>query len=153
MSATNEQLGLVPFETALERAAAAGLDLVEMAAKADPPVCRIMDFGKYQYEEGKRAKDAKRKQVQQKVKEIKLHPNIDTNDFTTKVKHSVAFLEKGDKVKVLLAFRGREMAHPELGNQVLDRFLQAVSDVSVLDAPPKQLGKSIIAVVAPKPQK
>lgn len=141
------------FEAALERANAAGMDLVEIAGKVDPPVCRIMDFGKFQYEECKRQREAKRKQIQQKVKEVKMHPNIDENDFQTKTRQTVAFLEKGDKVKVLLAFRGREMAHIDLGMKVLERFVGVVSEVAVVDSPAKQFGRNVIMVLTPKPQK
>jgi translation initiation factor IF-3 len=144
---------LLSFEAALERANAAGLDLVEIAGKVDPPVCRIMDFGKYQYDECKRLRDAKRKQVQQKVKEIKMHPNIDDNDFQTKARHTIAFLTKGDKVKVLLAFRGREMAHVGLGMKVLERLVATVGEAGVVDSPARQFGRNVIMVLAPKPQK
>lgn len=137
----------------MERARAAGLDLVEMAGKVEPPVCRIMDYGKYQYEEGKRQREAKRKQIQQKVKEVKLHPNIDDNDFNTKTRHVIEFLAKGDKVKVLLVYRGREMAHPEIGQQVVERLIKTVGEVAVVDSPPKQLGKNYQLILAPKAQK
>ena len=153
ISDTNEQLGLVTFEEALERARAAGLDLVEMAGKVDPPVCRIMDYGKYQYEEGKRVREAKRKQIHQKVKEVKLHPNIDDNDFNTKTRHVIEFLAKGDKVKILLVYRGREMAHPEIGQQVVERLIKTVGEVAVVDSPPKLLGKNYQLILAPKVQK
>ena len=153
ISDTNEQLGLVTFEEAWERANAAGLDLVEMAGKVDPPVCRIMDYGKYQYQEGKRLRDAKRKQVQQKVKEVKLHPNIDDNDLSTKTRHVIEFLEKGDKVKVLVVYRGREMAHLEIGQQVVERLLKAVGEIAAVDSPPRQLGRNYQLILAPKVQK
>ena len=153
ISDTNEQLGLVTFEEAWERANAAGLDLVEMAGKVDPPVCRIMDYGKYQYQEGKRLRDAKRKQVQQKVKEVKLHPNIDDNDLNTKTRHVIEFLEKGDKVKVLVVYRGREMAHLEIGKQVVERLLKAVGEIAAVDSPPRQLGRNYQLILAPKVQK
>lgn len=153
ISDTNEQLGLVTFEEAWERANAAGLDLVEMAGKVDPPVCRIMDYGKYQYQEGKRLRDAKRKQVQQKVKEVKLHPNIDDNDLSTKTRHVIEFLEKGDKVKVLVVYRGREMAHLEIGKQVVERLLKAVGEIAAVDSPPRQLGRNYQLILAPKVQK
>jgi translation initiation factor IF-3 len=153
ISDTNEQLGLVSFEDALERARAAGLDLVEVAGKVDPPVCRIMDYGKHQYEESKRQREAKRKQVQQKVKEVKLHPNIDDNDLNTKTRRVVEFLSKGDKVKIRLVYRGREMAHPEIGQQVVERLLNAVGDAAVIDSPPRQMGRNYQLILAPKSQK
>ncbi len=137
----------------MERARAAGLDLVEVAGKVDPPVCRIMDYGKHQYEESKRQREAKRKQVQQKVKEVKLHPNIDDNDLNTKTRRVVEFLSKGDKVKILLVYRGREMAHPEIGQQVVERLLNAVGDAAVIDSPPRQMGRNYQLILAPKSQK
>ena len=150
LSETNEQLGLMSFEDALNRAAAVGLDLVEMASKVEPPVCKIMDFGKFQYQESRRQREAKKKQVQAKVKEVKLHPNIDENDLSIKVKHGLEFLEKGDKVKVIVTFRGREMAHTEIGDELMKRVLEALSERSVVDAAPKLMGRNIIAVLAPK---
>ena len=152
MSENNEQLGICTFEEALSRASAAGLDLVEMNAKADPPVCRILDYGKFQYQEDKRAKNAKKNQVQQKVKEIKFHPGIDDNDFSVKVRHAVEFLQKGDKVRVILAFRGREMSHPELGQQVIDRIIETIGELAVVDAPAKMLGKNCQMMLAPNPK-
>lgn len=153
LSETNEQLGMVSFEDALSKAAAAGLDLVEMAAKVEPPVCKIMDWGKYQYQEARRQREAKRKQVQQKVKEVKFHPSTDTNDLATKTRQAIEFLKRGDKVKVIMFFRGREMAHQEIGEQLLKTVLEGLSEVSVIDAAPKLIGRQIIAVVAPKSTK
>ena len=137
----------------MERARVAGLDLVEIAGKVEPPVCRIMDYGKHQYEESKRLREAKRKQVQQKVKEVKLHPNIDDNDLNTKTRHVIEFLSKGDKVKILLVYRGREMAHPEIGQQVVERLLKAVGDAAVIDSPPRLLVRNYQLILAPKSQK
>ena len=150
LSETNEQLGLMSFEDALNRAAAAGLDLVEMASKVEPPVCKIMDFGKYQYQESRRQREAKKKQVQAKVKEVKLHPNIDENDLSIKIKHGLEFLEKGDKVKVIVTFSGRWMAHTEIGDNLMKRVLEALAERSVVDSAPKLMGRNIIAVLAPK---
>ncbi len=152
ISQTNEQLGVFTFETALSMAAEAELDLVEMPSKTDPPVCRIMDYGKHQFDEAKRQREAKRAQIQPKVKEIKMHPTIDDNDFQIKCRHLIDFLTRGDKVRLLLAFRGRELAHPEIGEQVLNRMLKAVEEVANLDSPPKRMGKSITAVLSVKPQ-
>ncbi len=152
ISTTNEQLGVFPFETALSMAADAGLDLVEMPSKTDPPVCRIMDYGKHQFDEAKRQREAKRAQLQPKVKEIKIHPTIDDNDFQIKSRKMVDFLTRGDKVRVLLAFRGREQAHPEIGEQVLDRFLKTVEEIANMDSPPKRMGRNITAVLSVKPQ-
>ena len=153
ISDTGEQIGIIATGEALKLALSKDLDLVEISPNANPPVCRIMDFGKFQYQECKRQREAKRKQIQQKVKEVKMHPNIDDNDFQTKARHTIAFLEKGDKVKVLLAFRGREMAHVDLGMQVLARLVTTVGEVAVVDSPAKQFGRNVIMVLAPKPQK
>ncbi|MFA6930712.1 MAG: translation initiation factor IF-3 [Lentisphaeria bacterium] len=152
ISQTNEQLGVVTFDSALAMAADAELDLVEMPSKTDPPVCRIMDYGKHQFDEAKRQREAKRAQVQPKVKEIKLHANIDDNDFQIKSRHIIDFLSRGDKVRLLLTFRGREMAHPEIGQQVLNRMLKLVEEIANLDSPPKRMGKSITALLSVKPQ-
>jgi len=152
ISQTNEQVGIVSFETALARAEAAGYDLVEVQSKTEPPVCRIMDFGKYQFDEAKRQRENRKAQIQPKLKEIKLHANIDENDFQIKLKRVVDFLTRGDKVRVLLAFRGREMTHTEIGQQVIDRMLKSVEEIANIDNPPKMLGKSIIAVLSVKPQ-
>ena len=152
LSETNEQLGLMSFEDALNRASALGLDLVEMASKVEPPVCKIMDFGKYLYQESRRQREAKKKQVQAKVKEVKLHPNIDENDLSIKIKHGIEFLEKGDKVKIIVAFRGREMAHMEIGYELMKRVLEAMAERGAIDAPPKLMGRNITAVLAPKSQ-
>jgi len=152
ISKTNEQLGVFPFETALSMAAEAELDLVEMPSKTDPPVCRIMDYGKHQFDEAKRQREAKRAQLQPKVKEIKLHPTIDENDFQIKCRHLIDFLTRGDKVRLLLAFRGREMAHPEIGEQVLNRMLKQVEEIANIDSPPRRMGRSISTVLSVKPQ-
>jgi len=150
ISQTNEQLGLVSFETALTMAVKAELDLVEMPSKADNPVCKIMDYGKFQFDEAKKQREARKAQVQPKVKEIKLHANIDDNDFKIKCRHIVEFLTRGDKVRLLLAFRGREMAHPEIGEEVLHKMLRAVDEVASIDSPPKRMGKSITTILSYK---
>ena len=152
ISQNNEQVGIVSFEEALRRAQQVGLDLVEMPSKAEFPVCRIMDYGKYMFDESKRQREAKKAQVQSKVKEIKLHATIDENDFQVKYRKVVEFLQKGDKVRVLLTYRGREMAHPEIGEQVMNRMLKSVEEMSNLDSPPKKMGKNITAVLSVKPQ-
>ena len=153
ISENNEQLGLFSFEDALSKAENLGLDLVEMTAKADPPVCRIMDFGKYQYQEDKRQRDAKKKQVVQKVKEIKFHLHIDDNDFKTKINHSIEFLQRGDKVRFVLTYRGREMSHTDLGDLLIRRIIEAVGDNGVVDSPAKLLGKNCQMTVAPNTKK
>ncbi len=150
ISQTNEQLGLVSFETALTMAGKAELDLVEMPSKADNPVCKIMDYGKFQFDEAKRQREAKKTQVQPKVKEIKLHANIDDNDFKIKCRRIVEFLTRGDKVRLLLAFRGREMAHPEIGEEVVNKMLKALEEVANIDSPPRRMGRSIATILSYK---
>jgi translation initiation factor IF-3 len=122
---------------------------VEIASKADPPVCRLMDYGKFQYQESKRQREARKKQHQHKVKEIKFHPNIDKHDYQTKLNHLIAFLEKGDKVKVSMFFRGREMAHAELGMELMQRVLEDVKEVATVDAPPRRSGRVISMMLSP----
>ena len=134
----------------MRKAEEAALDLVEVASKADPPVCRIMDYGKFQYQESKRQREARKKQHHHKVKEIKFHPNIDTHDYGTKLQHVIAFLEKGDKVKVSMFFRGREMAHAELGMELMNRVLKDVGEVASVDAPPRRSGRVITMMLSPK---
>lgn len=153
VSPTNEQLGLVPFEEALARAEDARLDLVELAAKADPPVCRIMDYGKHLYEQSKRQRDANKKQHHHKVKEIKFHPNIDVHDYQTKLKRAVVFLGKGDKVKVSMFFRGREMAHTELGYELMQRVVVDLEEAATADAPIRRQGRMIAVMLSPKVKK
>ena len=129
------------------------MDLVEMTAKADPPVCRIMDFGKYQYQEEKHQRDAKKKQVVQKIKEIKFHLHIDDNDFKTKINHSIEFLQRGDKVRFVLTYRGREMSHTDLGDLLIQRIIEAIGDNGVIDSPAKLLGKNCQMTIAPNTKK
>ncbi len=145
-----EQLGIMSAKDALKMAKEAGLDLVKIAPTAKPPVCKIVDYGKYRYEQARREKEAKKKQKTTEVKEIQLSPNIDVNDLTTKANQARKFLEKGNKVKVALRFRGREMAHMATGKEVLDTFLEKVSDVAVVEKPAKLEGRSMIMVLAEK---
>jgi len=145
----NRQVGIVPIDEALSRAEAAGLDLVEVAGNADPPVVRIMDYGKYQYEESKRRREARRKQHQHKLKEVKFHPNIDEHDYQTKLRHLFAFLEKGYKVKVSMYFRGREMAHVDIGEQVMQRVIADVGEHGVVEVPLRRHGRSLQMYLAP----
>lgn len=145
-----EQLGIMSAKDALKMAKEAGLDLVKIAPTAKPPVCKIVDYGKYRYEQARREKEAKKKQKTTEVKEIQLSPNIDVNDLTTKANQARKFLEKGNKVKVALRFRGREMAHMATGKEVLDTFLEKVTDVAVVEKPAKLEGRSMIMVLAEK---
>ena len=144
-----KQLGVVSLEEALSLAERQGLDLVEVAPQSQPPVCRIMDYGKYRYEQTKKVKEAKKKQHAFKVKEVKLRPNIDTHDYETKLNHAKAFLGKGYKLKVTIVFHGREITHRELGVNMLDRFLEDVKEYGSVEMRPKSMGRSIITVVSP----
>lgn len=138
---------------ALKLASEQNLDLVKIAPQATPPVCRIMDYGKYRFEQAKREKDAKKNQKVVDIKEVRLSLNIDTHDFNTKVNHALRFLEDGDKVKASIRFRGREMAHPEMGNEIMKRFAEACSGVGNVEKHPKLEGRSMLMFIAPKPTK
>ena len=144
ISADGEQLGVMPTRQALEMAEQAGLDLVKIAPTAKPQVCKIIDYGKYRYELARKAKEAKKKQKTVETKEIRLSPNIDTNDLNTKVNQARKFLSKGAKVKVSLRFRGREMAHRDVGREILDSFYKELEDVSTVDKPAKMEGRSMV---------
>lgn len=139
----------MPTTTALARAKELDLDLVEVAPLADPPVCRIMDFGKWKYEQDVRAKESRKKQSQVVVKEMKFRPKISDHDFGIKRGHVERFLEEGDKVKVTIMFRGREMAHTELGTKLLDRLAKDLSETSQVEAAPKQDGRNMTMVLGP----
>ena len=147
---SGEQLGIMSSREALKLAEEAGLDLVKIAPTAKPPVCKIVDYGKYRYELARKEKDAKRKQKVIEVKEIRMSPNIDTNDLNTKVGAARKFLEKGNRVKVTLRFRGREMAHMSTSNHILDDFAQMLSDIAVVEKMPKVEGRSMIMFLTVK---
>jgi len=149
ISESGEQLGVLTLREALAIAENAGLDLVEIAPTAKPPVAKIIDYGKYRYHQQKKEKDSKKAQVQIKVKEIKLKPNIDTHDFQTKLKHAREFLMKGNKVRISIMFRGREMLHIDLGEKVVKQFCQELNDISIVEALPKMMGRTITTVLAP----
>jgi len=153
IGADNEQLGLVSFDQALDMSYDAGLDLVLIAAQADPPVCRIMDYGKYRYERDKREKEAKKKQQVVDIKEIQLSCRIDTNDFNTKVNRARQFLAHGDKVKVVVRFKGRQMAHQEIGADLLAKFSAACEDICIIDKQPKLEGRFLSMFLAPQSAK
>jgi len=144
-----EQVGIVPLERALQLAADVDLDLVEVAPMARPPVCKLMDYGKYKYETALKARESKRNQQQTVIKEMKLRPKIDSHDYETKKGHVVRFLRAGDKVKVTIMFRGREQSRPELGRRLLDRLSQEVAELGFVEAAPKQDGRNMIMVIAP----
>ena len=143
------QIGIVSTQDALRRAQELDLDLVEVAPQASPPVCRIMDYGKYKYERDIRQKEARKKQSRIEVKEIKFRPKIDPHDYATKKGHVERFLKAGSRVKVTIMFRGREMAHTELGRKILDRLVEDLSDMAQVDAAPKQDGRNMVMVIAP----
>ena len=152
-----QQLGIMPPPQALILARQKGLDLVEISPTAVPPVCRIMDYGKYQYQEQKRAREAKRHQKVIEVKEIKFRPKVDEHDYQFKKNHIERFIEDGDKVKATIFFRGREMAHPEIGHRILMRLIQDLADVAVAETMPRQEGNQMHTILtgkkgAPKPR-
>ena len=150
IGADGEQLGIVSGKEAQKLAEEAGLDLVKIAPTAKPPVCKIIDYGKYRYEQARKEKEAKKKQKTVELKEIRLSPNIDTNDLNTKINSAKKFIEKGNKVKVTLRFRGREMAHMNQSKYILDDFAEALADVAVVEKAPKVEGRSIGMVLAEK---
>ncbi len=145
----NEQLGIVPIQEGFNRAKEAGLDLVAVAEKANPMVCRLMDYGKFRYEEKRKRKEQRKKQHVQKNKEIKFHVNTEKHDFDLKVKHILEFLEKGYKVRLSLFFRGREMAHRNLGMEKMKEVLEIIGDRAHVDSPPKMSGRMVSAQLSP----
>jgi translation initiation factor IF-3 len=150
IGADGSQLGIMDVESALGIAQEAGLDLVEVAPMARPPVARIMDYGKFKFEQAKMARQAKKKQHVILLKEVKFRPGIDEHDFDTKTRHARRFLEEGNKVKVTLMFRGRQIAHPELGRQVVDRVAQLLADISKIESDARLEGKAMTMILTPK---
>jgi translation initiation factor IF-3 len=150
IGADGSQLGILEVDVALRMAEEAGLDLVEVAATARPPVVRIMDYGKYKFEMAKQARVAKKKQHVIELKEVKFRPGIDDHDFETKTRHARRFLEEKNKVKVTMMFRGRQVAHPELGQAVLERVAQTLVDVGKIESAGRLEGKSMTMILAPK---
>ena len=147
-----EQLGIMSAKEAMFKAQEAGLDLVKIAPQAKPPVCKIIDYGKYRYEQARREKEAKKKQRTMEVKEIRLSPNIDVNDLNTKANQARKFLSKGDRVKVSLRFRGRELAHINYSKQILDSFYEKLEDIAVVDKPAKMEGRTMVMFLSEKRQ-
>ncbi len=145
-----EQLGIMSSREAMQLAREAELDLVKIAPTAKPPVCKIIDYGKFRYEQARKEKEAKKKQKVIEIKEVRLSPNIDTNDLNTKTSAARKFLEKGDKVKVTLRFRGREMAHMSKSRHILDDFAEVLSDIAVVDKPSKVEGRSMVMFLTAK---
>ena len=150
ISEDGEQLGIMSSKDAMKLAREAELDLVKIAPKAQPPVCKIIDYGKYKYELARKEKEAKKKQKNVEVKEVRLSPNIDTNDLNTKMNNAKKFITKGNKVKVTLRFRGREMAHMQQSKHILDDFAEMLADVAVIEKPAKQEGRSMSMVLTEK---
>ena len=150
IGADGEQLGVMSIEDALDEAEKAELDLVKIAPNANPPVCKIVDYGKFKYEQIRKEKDARKKQKIVEIKEIRMSPNIDTNDLNTKMSAARKFLAKGNRVKVTLRFRGREMAHMQDSRYILDDFAEALSDVAVVDKAPKVEGRTMTITLAEK---
>ncbi len=146
----NEQLGIVSLEAAMQMAEEADIDLVEIAPTAEPPVCRLMDFGKFKYRESKKRHEAKTKQKQVQVKEVKFRPGTDEGDYQIKLRNLLRFLEEGDKAKVTLRFRGREMAHQEFGVRLLERVRDDLGEIATVEQFPKLEGRQMVMVVAPK---
>ncbi|MEN6412237.1 MAG: translation initiation factor IF-3 [Veillonellales bacterium] len=150
-SSTGEQLGIMATRDAMRLAGEQQLDLVEVAPTAKPPVCRIMDYGKFRYEQQKRDKETKKKQKIVTVKEVKLRPNIEDHDFSVKKKNAERFLQDGDKVKVTIMFRGRELSHPELGRQLLIKMAAELKEIATVERDPKLEGKNMIMILSAKP--
>ena len=150
INAEGEQLGVMSSKEAMKLAKEANLDLVKIAPNAKPPVCKIIDYGKYRYEMARKEKEAKKKQKVIEVKEIRLSPNIDVNDLNTKMNHARKFLQSGNRVKVSVRFRGRELAHTATGKVILDGFAEKLSDVAVIDKPAKLEGKSMVMFLSEK---
>ncbi len=148
-----EQLGIKSKNEALDIAARANLDLVMVAANAKPPVCRIMDYGKFRYEQQRKEREARKNQKVVNLKEVRLSPTIDEHDFNTKLRNARKFLEKGDKVKASIRFKGRAITHKGIGQKVLDRFSEACADISSVESAPKMEGRSMFLVLAPKNEK
>ncbi len=153
VAADGEQLGIMSTNDALKIAAQKNLDLVKIAPQAKPPVCKIMDYGKYRFEKQKREKEARKNQRVIEIKEVQLSLNIDTHDLETKVNHARKFLTAGNKVKVSIRFRGREMAHPERGVETMERFASYLTDVGVIEKPAKMESRNMLMFLAAKPSK
>ena len=148
-----QQVGVLAVREALTLAQSRGLDLVEVSPTARPPVCRIMDYGKFKYEQNRRARKAKKKQHQMQLKEIKMRPKIEEHDYGFKLNHAREFLSSRDKVKITITFRGREIAHQEIGHKLIQRAILALAEVSTVESPPRSEGRTLTAVLMPKPAK
>ncbi len=153
IDADGSQLGVISLDEALRRAADRDMDLVKIAPQAAPPVCKIMDYGKYRFEQAKREKEARKNQKTVEIKEIRLSLNIDTHDFQTKAGHAKRFLGEGNKVKVSIRFRGREMGHPEIGHDIMKRFAETCAEAGAVERPSKMEGRNMLMFLAPKTDK
>ena len=147
------QLGILPIRQAMDLADQRNLDLVKIAPQAKPPVCKIIDYGKFRFEQSKREKEQRKNQRIVEIKEVRLSLNIDTHDFETKKNHAVRFISEGNKVKASIRFRGREMGHPELGQEIMKRFADVMSEVANVEKPAKLEGRTMLMFLAPKPAK
>lgn len=150
IDADGKQVGILPLKEAMKIAEEKGLDLVEVAPNSQPPVCRIMNYGKYKYQQNKRIQEARKHQTVIHVKEVKVRPRTDEHDFQFKLRHVKRFLDEGNKVKISLLFRGREMAHPEFGKEMLNRFVEGVKDLMVVEQAPRLEGRNMVMILAPK---
>jgi translation initiation factor IF-3 len=150
IDAEGEQAGVMSLRTALELAREAGLDLVEISPNAEPPVCRVMDYGRFKFEQSKKAHTARKKQKQVQLKEVKFRPGTEEGDYQVKLRNLVRFLENGDKTKITLRFRGREMAHRELGAQLLKRVEEDLNELALVEQRPKMEGRQMVMVMAPR---
>ena len=152
ISSDGKQVGVLPLKEAMRIAEEQGLDLVEVAANASPPVCRIMNYGKYKYQQSKRTHEARKHQTVVHVKEVKLRPRTEEHDFQFKLRHAQRFLSEGNKVKVSVLFRGREMAYPEQGMELIKRFIEGIKDLIVVEQPPRLEGRNMVTILVPKSQ-
>lgn len=150
IGADGKQLGVMPLKEALRHAQEAQMDLVKIASDARPPVCKVMDFGKFKYEQSKREKEARKNQKIINIKEIRMNPNIDEHDFQVRLKNTLKFLKDGDKVKVSIRFRGRQMAHTKLGEEVLNKMAENIKELGIVERVPKMEGRNMIMILSPK---
>jgi translation initiation factor IF-3 len=150
IDAEGKQVGILPLKEAMKIAEEKGLDLVEVAPSSKPPVCRVMNYGKYKYQQNKRIQEARKHQTVIHVKEVKVRPRTEEHDFQFKLRHVKRFLDDGNKVKISILFRGREIAHPEFGKEMLNRFVEEVKDLMVIEQAPRLEGRNMVMILAPK---
>ena len=150
IDADGKQVGILPLKEAMKIAEEKGLDLVEVAPNSQPPVCRVMNYGKYKYQQNKRIQEARKHQTVIHVKEVKVRPRTEEHDFQTKLRHVKRFLDEGNKVKISILFRGREIAHPEFGKEMLNRFVEGVKDLTVIEQAPRLEGRNMVMILSPK---